>query len=122
MKLKDITKEVNNLDGKKASKSDSIPVEPLLTVFNNCIKEFEYDEDLKFADLLPISKSGDTTYKKNYPSASLLPTVSKLYEKILHKQIVAIVDQFLSPFLCGYRKGYTIRIDTTLRKVTTFLG
>ena len=32
--------------------------------------------------------------------------VSKIFEKIMQKQIGSFTDTFLSPFLCGYRKGY----------------
>ena len=36
-----------------------------------------------------------------------LPYVSKLYERIFKEQIQTNVDSFLSPYLCGYRKGFS---------------
>ena len=36
-----------------------------------------------------------------------MPTVSKLLEKIMDKQIVAYITPFLSSLLCGFRKGYS---------------
>ena len=38
-------------------------------------------------------------------SGSVLPIVSKIFEKLLHKQMSLGVEYFLSPYLCGYRKG-----------------
>ena len=37
---------------------------------------------------------------------SILPAVSKIFERILAKQINNYIDQFLSKYLCGFRKGY----------------
>ena len=31
----------------------------------------------------------------------------KIFERQLQKQIISYIDQFLSKFLCGYRKGYS---------------
>ena len=38
---------------------------------------------------------------------NVLPTVSRIFEQIMQKQISDYVGKFLSPFLCGYRKGFT---------------
>ena len=37
---------------------------------------------------------------------SLLPSVSKILERIIKKQLLSYINQFLSRSLCGYRKGY----------------
>ena len=37
---------------------------------------------------------------------SVLPVVSKFSEKIMQKQINDVIITFLSPYLCGYRKGF----------------
>ena len=44
---------------------------------------------------------------KNYRPVSILPVVSKVFERIMHKQLTIFIDQHLSPYLCGYRKGYS---------------
>ena len=36
-----------------------------------------------------------------------MPPISKLIEKLLHKQISVHFEKYLSPFLCGYRKGFS---------------
>ena len=35
----------------------------------------------------------------------MFPTVSKIFERILHRQVSSYVDQFLSTFMNGYRKS-----------------
>ena len=59
------------------------------------------------ADLTHIHKADDTTNKNNYRNVSLLPVVSKIFEKIMQRQISAYLEEYLSPFLCGYRKGFS---------------
>ena len=38
---------------------------------------------------------------------SVLPVVSKFSDRIMQKQINAVIITFLSPCLCGYRKGFS---------------
>ena len=38
---------------------------------------------------------------------SVLPVVSKVFERIMHNQISECINQFLSPYLCGYRQGFS---------------
>ena len=37
---------------------------------------------------------------------SILPAISKIFEKLLCKQITPFMDQFLSKYHCGFRKGF----------------
>ena len=36
-----------------------------------------------------------------------MSAVSKIYERIMQKQILEYIDKHLSPHLCGYRNGYS---------------
>ncbi len=56
--------------------------------------------------MLPLYKSADSTLTKNYRPVSILPTVSKVFERVIQCQINGYIDKYLSKFLCGYRKGY----------------
>ena len=66
-----------------------------------------FPENLKLADVTPIFKKKDKTFVENYRPVSVLPTVSKIFERIMQKQISDYIGKFLSPFLCGYRKGFS---------------
>ena len=68
-----------------------------------------FPENLKLADVTPTFKKKDKTFVENYRPASVLPTVSKIFERIMQKQITDYIRKFLSPFLCGYRKGFSIQ-------------
>ena len=66
-----------------------------------------FPENLKLADVSPIFKKKDKTFVENYTLVSVLPIVSKRFERIIQEQISDYVGKFLSPFLCGYRKGFS---------------
>ena len=40
-------------------------------------------------------------------SISILPTVSKMFERILFNQLQRFSNKFLSPLFCGFRKEYS---------------
>ena len=66
-----------------------------------------FPENLKLADATPIFEKKDETFFENYRPVSILPTVSKIFERIMQKQITDYIGKFISPFLCGYRKGFS---------------
>ena len=49
--------------------------------------------------------------KTNHRLISVLPVVSKIFERIMHKQINDFIMSFPSPYLCGYRKGFNTQQD-----------
>ena len=51
-------------------------------------------------------KKGDRDLKDNYRPGSILPAISKIFKKLLCKQITMFIDPFLSKFQCGFRKRY----------------
>ena len=62
---------------------------------------------LKIADVILIHKKDKKTLLKNYRPVTLIPIVSKLFERNMHNQVVTYIDTYISPYLFGYRKGYS---------------
>ena len=73
--------------------------------FKDTVIYCEFPNELKKADVTPIFKKDDPTKTKNYRSVSVLPVVSKVFERIMHSQISEYINQLLSPYLCSYRQG-----------------
>ena len=67
----------------------------------------EFPDQLKLADVTPIYKKDDPNKSKNYRPVSVLPVVSKVFEKVMDDQISQYINSFLTPYLCGYRKGFS---------------
>ena len=64
-----------------------------------------YQDSLKLADVAPVHKKEETTLAKNYRPVSLIPVVSKLFEKKMYDEITDFIEKSLSPYLFGFRKG-----------------
>ena len=75
----------------------------------------ELPDELKLVDATPIYKKDDPNKSKNYRPVSVLPVVSKVFEKIMHDQISQYINSFLTPYLCGYKKGFSTQQALLLR-------
>ena len=79
----------------------------LCRIFNDSIINCTFPDSLKMADVTPVHKKDETTIKDNYRPISILPCISKIFERIMHLQISRYMGFYLSEYLCGFRKGYS---------------
>ena len=68
---------------------------------NEIVRNKIFPKNLKVADITPIFKKEDSTLAKNYRPVSVLPVISKIFERIMQKQISDYIDKHLSQYLCG---------------------
>ena len=117
--------EINNLNTNKPTTDNNIPAKllvqtkdiccPLLTkIYNKSKCNSNFPNALKMADITPAHKKGETTKKENYRPVSILPSVSKIFERNMYDQINTYMDQYLSSFLCGFRKNYSAQQCLTI--------
>ena len=64
-----------------------------------------YPSKLQLGDITPIYKALEKSLKKNYRPITVLSTISKILEKVMDEQTDQYIDNKLSKFICGYRKG-----------------
>ena len=111
-------KEILLLKNKKAAGADNIPakilkdaatviVPPLTQLFNCSIDEGYFPTKLKYANVIPLFKKNSNTDKSNYRPISILPSISKVFERLMFHQITSYINNIISPHLCGFRKGYS---------------
>jgi len=64
---------------------------------------------LKLADVCPIFKKNDKNKCENYRPISLLPNISKLYERAMHSRVYEYFEKFklLYEFQFGFRKKHS---------------
>ena len=65
-----------------------------------------FPPDVKLADVTPVYKNNPKDLKDNYRPVSILPNISKIYERCLNDQIQVFFDSVLSKYQCGFRRGY----------------
>ena len=75
--------------------------------FNNTVIHSFFLENLKLSDVIPSHKKDDKMGKTNYRPVSTIPSISKIYERLLYSQIETFIENILSHNQCGFRKGYS---------------
>jgi len=113
-----VLKLLNGLNPAKAAGPDGLPsrvlkllsnqLAPMLTdIFNLSLKEAVLPEDWKNANVTPIFKKGEKADPKNYRPVSLTSICCKVFEHVIHSQVMQHLDQhhILSDSQHGFRKN-----------------
>ena len=66
-----------------------------------------FPNELKQADIKPIYKKESRNEKENYRPISILPNLSKIFERCMYDQLKDHFDKLLSKYQCGFRKGFS---------------
>ena len=116
--VEEVYKEIRKLSPRKSAQSTDIPIRVLKEnadifadyicgFFNESIKKSTFPSILKNANITPVFKKEYRGSKENYRPVSILPVISKIFEKLLCKQITIFIDPLLSKYQCGFRKGFS---------------
>jgi len=78
-------------------------------MFNLSISSGVCPNSLKIAKVIPIYKKDDSALVSNYRPISLLPSISKILEKIVHKRLYNFLNSnnLLIPNQYGFRKSHS---------------
>ena len=105
----DIKKEIKNLDSSKEVTCKNITPKSPKEAQDVCsplscdvwaketVQKGAFPKDLKYADVTPVFKKDNPLLAKNYRAPSVLPTVSQIFERIMQKQIIDYITQYLLP-------------------------
>ena len=74
---------------------------------NASIRSSNFHNELKEADIVPVHKKKSKLSKENYRPISILPNMSKVYERCLYGQTSEFFDNIFSKYQCGFRKAYS---------------
>ena len=84
-----------------------------------------FPDEHKIARVIPLFKSGNRNLMSNYRPISILPTLSKIFEKLIHVRIYQFLDenQVLYNYQFGFRKAHSIvhAVQTAIHSVTKAL-
>ena len=105
---KDYTiKAIDNLENKNSSGHDGISntctlpkiikndiSQSLTIIINQMLTTGIFSDAFKLSKLIPLFKKGDSSLLVNYRPTSLLPTISKVFERVIHDQMYEYFNQF----------------------------
>ena len=118
MNIGEVEKEILKSDETKATQKTDILTrifkenidiftDFLCTSINSVIKSSSFPSALKLADVTPVHKKGRKDMKENFRPVSILPTLSKIFEKCMFAQMSTFFDNIFSNEQCGFLKGYS---------------
>ncbi len=129
----EVAKIISNMKSKNSSGHDKINSNllkklknelkhPISLLINKSINSGIFPDIYKIAEVIPIHKAKDREILNNYRPISLLPTFSKILEKILHIRLYKYLQKnnILNPSQYGFRPKHstTDAIAELVNKVT----
>ena len=75
--------------------------------FNEAICSSKFPATFKFANVTPVFKKGNRNQKDNYRQISVLPIISKIFEKLICRQLSNHFYSIFSKFQCDFRKDFS---------------
>ena len=114
---------INDLKPKLSTGHDEISskllkvLQPLLTesivlIINQSLETGIFPNKLKISKIIPLFKNGDKLFMQNYRPISLLPVISKIFEKVVFHQLYEYFEtnNLFNPNQYGFRKNYSTEL------------
>ncbi|CAH2097142.1 unnamed protein product [Euphydryas editha] len=112
----EINKIIDNLNSNTSSGIDGINtksikclknliINELTQSINNCLRLGTFPDSLKIAKVTPVYKAGSKTDPGNYRPISVLPVLSKIFERVIYNRL----EQYLSSQNFIYERQYGFR-------------
>ena len=101
----------DNISPKLIRSCTTVLIEPLSLIFNSYINSSTFPDDFKIAKIIPLSKQLENNIVDNYHPISLLNWFSKIFERLIHKQLI----NFLQKYALLYLSTSTVLENVILR-------
>ena len=120
---RDVLEIISKMDNKASSGYDSISnrmikfikndiSKSLTLIINQMLKTGIFPNSLKIAKIIPLHKKGNINVISNYRPISLLPTISKIFERVIHNQLYYYftANNILSEQQYGFRSHHSTEL------------
>ena len=114
---KDVSDLIKKLKSNKSTGFDGLPprllkiacdelCHPIASMINMSITSHCFPSDCKKSEVNPMYKKKDHLLRNNYRPVSVLPCISKLFERSYYDQMYEYMNSISSMWLAAYRKNY----------------
>ena len=87
-------------------KKSNFSFDELTKCVNYALTNGKFPITSKNANITPVHKKDDPTDKTNFRPVSVLPLLSKVFERAIYNQLGKDMDTFLNKLSCGFRKAH----------------
>ena len=100
---------IDNISNKLLKFVKNVISEPLSIIINQMLKLSIFPDLLKISKVVPLYKKDDDSNLSNYRPISLLPSISKIFEKVLLEQLTTYLDNnnLIHNHQYGFRKRHS---------------
>lgn len=135
---REISNIINNMSNKRSFGVDDIPpllikacsnelTPPLTKLINISLTEGKFPEKLKYAKIIPIYKKGGNALEPSaYRPIALLPSISKIFEKVMANRIYTFLEKYelLDVNQYGFRqkRSTTLATYNYVQKIYSYLN
>ena len=107
-------KGLDDISAKFVKDSAKVICNPICYIVNLSFELNTFPDEFKQAKVIPLYKKGDKNYEGNYRPVSILPVLSKVFERVAHNQIDKYLcnNNVLYNNQSGFRSSYST--DTAL--------
>jgi hypothetical protein len=111
---------IKNLKSNASPGWDSITVEsikkthqdilfPLIHLLNLSLSQGVFPIELKLASVVPIFKSDNRSKFSNYRPVSVLPSISKIYERVFYNRLLEFINKYKILYInqFGFKKNHS---------------
>ena len=100
---------IDNISGRFLKDGASKLALPIMQILNLSISLSTVPDKSKISKLKPLFKKGSRTDPKNYRPISLLPLISKIFERAIHDQLQHFLEEnkILYKYQSGFRKNHS---------------
>ena len=120
------SRKSNNISPKLLKALSSSFSNALSYLFNSCMLSGVFPDELKIAKVIPLYKSGSSNLMSNYRPISILPTLSKIFEKLIHSRIYQFLEENEVIYNCqfGFRQSHSTihAVQTSITSVVSSLN
>ena len=113
--LKNSAPGYDNLNAELLKEVSDAIAEPLTHIFNLSFNKGIVPQVLKIAKIIPVYKAEDPAIFTNYRPICILPTISKILEKLAYNRLIKYLDE--NEILCkhqyGFRKSHSTNMAIT---------
>ena len=114
---------ISKSNSRKATGVDGIPAkiikscsktisEPLAKLINHSFATSAFPNRLKEAQVIPVYKKKDPLDKQNYRPISILPFISKLFEKAINSRLSTHFWEYVQPFPRCFQAGHGVSVHS----------
>ena len=104
---------IDEISNKTLKYLKNVIAAPLTIIINQMLNSGIFPDALKVSKVIPLYKKDDKQVFSNYRPISLLPSISKIFEKVILLQLIEylVINNIIHKNQYGFRKNHSTELE-----------